>query len=121
MGHLFPFCCWGKGFKILEGVAVESHKRGSNDTAKINQSLVVNLVLGQQFHVVAEIAQEPVELPQGSWGAIETTGERPARQRFRLKYYKPNEQKGFLAVPAIGGPFDTSKKQTFERNIAAKF
>ena len=40
-----------------------------------DQSFLIDLVAAEQFGVVAEIAQEPAELPQGFRGAIE-----PARE-----------------------------------------
>ena len=56
---------------------------GSPDhAAEIDQGLFVHLILGEQFRVIAEIAQEPIQLPESSFGAIEPTREGAALEGF---------------------------------------
>jgi hypothetical protein len=49
--------------------------RCPNDSAKLEQSFFIHLVLAEQIGVIAEIAQKPIELPEGSFGAIQPTRE----------------------------------------------
>ena len=74
-GKLFPLHRRGKGFEVLEGSSVQSDMGCPNDSAKLQQSFLINLILVEQVGVITEITQEPIQLPEGSFGAIE-----PARK-----------------------------------------
>ena len=49
--------------------------RCPNDSAKIEQGFLIHLISAEQFGVIAEIPEEPIELPERSFGAVQ-----PARE-----------------------------------------
>jgi hypothetical protein len=53
-----------------------------DDAAKPDQALLINFISPEQLGVVAEVAQEPVELPQRSRRAVETADDRMAAEFF---------------------------------------
>ena len=72
---LFPLRFGSKGFEVLERPTVQSDMGCPDDSAELWQSLLINLILVEQVGVIAEITQEPIQLPEGSFGAVE-----PARK-----------------------------------------
>ena len=70
-----PTRCGSEGLEILESSAHQGDVRGPNDPAKVYECLFIDLILCEEFLVVAEIAQEPIELPERAFGAVE-----PARE-----------------------------------------
>jgi hypothetical protein len=66
-------------------VTVEVRKAGPDDSAKITQSLFVDLVEAEQFRVVAKIAKKPGEFPKGTLGAVQASRERECFMRSRLE------------------------------------
>ncbi len=111
--EFFPFRCGGEGFQILKSVAVQGFICGPDDTAEVDQGLLIHLILAEQFHVVAEIAQEPIELPEGAFGRVEPAGE-AALERLGFEHNESEAGKPF-GMPAIGGPFDANQEQSFEQ------
>ena len=70
---LFPLRRRSKGFEVLKGSTVQRDVGCPNDSAELEQSLLINLILVEQVGVIAKITQEPIQFPQGSFGAIEPT------------------------------------------------
>ena len=68
---LFPLRRRCKGFEVLKGSAVQRDIGSPNDSAELEQSLLINLILVEQVGVIAEITEEPIQLPEGSFGAVE--------------------------------------------------
>src|ERR1700752_1042367 len=89
-----------------------------NDAAKFEQSFIVNLILSEQFRVVSEIAQKPIQLPKGSFRAVQPTRKRSCCKRLRLENHKANGQEWFLRMPPIGGSIDANEEQAFESAFA---
>jgi hypothetical protein len=44
-----------------------------HDAAELDESPLIDLILVEQVGVVAKITQEPIQFPEGSFGAIEPT------------------------------------------------
>ena len=114
MGEFFPVGCGSKGFKILKGMAIQGCVCGSHDAAEIDQGFLIHLILAERLHVVAEIAQEPIELPKGPFGRVEPAGEGSALERFGFEHHESNLQESLLRMPAVGGPFDANQEQPFQ-------
>jgi hypothetical protein len=89
--------------------------RCPNNSAKAEERFLVNLVSAKQISVIAEVPEKPVQLPQGSLGAIQPPGERSSCKRFRLENDKTNRQEGFLRMPPIGRSIDANEEQAFEK------
>jgi hypothetical protein len=66
-------------------MAVQDYMCGLDDAAEVDQGLIVDLILAEQFHVVSEIAQEPIELPKGALSAVEPPGERAVLKNLRFQ------------------------------------
>jgi hypothetical protein len=73
-GEFFPGGFWSKSFEVLKGSAIASYLRGTQDTAKIEECFLIDLILAKQVRVIGEIPQEPTEFPQRSLRAIEPAG-----------------------------------------------
>ena len=115
--EFLPFRFWGKGFKVLECVTIQGYVGGPDDAAEVDQGLFIYLILGEQFHVIAEVAQEPVELPEGAFGALEPAGEALSGERLWFEHGESEQQEGLLRVPAVGGPFDAHEEGAFQGMI----
>src|ERR1700719_1395237 len=89
-----------------------------NDSAKFEQSFIVDLILSEQFRVVSEIAQKPIQLPKRSFGAVEPAQKRSFRKRFGLENDKPQRQERLLRMPAIGSSIDPNESQPFEKTVS---
>ena len=118
MGEFFPFGCRGERFQILKSVAVHGFIRGPDDAAEIDQGLLIHLILAEQFHVVAEIAQEPIEFPEGAFSRVKPTGEGSMLERRWLQHNESDLQESLLRMPSVGSPFDADQKQAFDGLVA---
>ena len=86
---------------------------GPDDTAKIDQGFLIDLILGEQFHVIAKIAEEPIELPERPFGRVKPAGERAALKGVGLEHNESDLQESLLRMPAVGSPFDADQEQAF--------
>jgi hypothetical protein len=92
--------------------------RGPNDSAELEESFFIDLILAEQIGVISEITQEPIQLPEGSLGAVQPTGECSSSKRFRFNDDEPDRKERFQGMPAVGRGIDSNQKNTFERTIA---
>jgi hypothetical protein len=99
-------------------VAIQRFVCRSDDTAQIDQGPLIHLILAEQFHVVTEIAQKPIESPEGAFTAVEVAGEGSAFERCRLQHDEPDLEKGLLRMPAVRGPFDANQEQALQWSVA---
>ena len=110
---------WGEAVKVEEGGTVQNRVADLDDAAESNEVLVIDFIPPKYFGVVAEVAEEPGELPQGFRRAIHTAGNSVSRERLWLKDGEAQEVIGFLGVPAILGPVHTHQEQAVG-NIARR-
>src|SRR5690348_8919549 len=88
--------------------------RNTDHPSQIHQSFLIDIILSEQGLVIAEVAQEPIEFPQGFWCAIEPSRETPP---FIFLGFEDDEGEGeerLLRVPAIRGSFNSDQKQSLE-------
>ncbi len=71
------------------------------DSLKIDEFSRIDFILADEFRVIAEVTEEPVEFPEGLGGAVEPPGERLARELLRLDDGEAERELGLLAVVAI--------------------
>ena len=64
--RFFPLCGWREAVEVEQGSAIYDMAEPDH-TSEADQLPVIDLISAQQFGVVAEVAQEPVEFPQCSW------------------------------------------------------
>ena len=74
-GEFFPAAGRGKTVQPEQGSAVEDDVADLDHALQTYELRFVHFVASEQFGVVAEVAQEPVQLPQGFRAAIEPAGE----------------------------------------------
>src|SRR5438876_5332141 len=88
--------------------------------AQTGNILVIDLITSQKFRVVAEIAQEPVQLPQCLGCAVEASTESIAGEGFGLKHSEQDCVVGLLRMPAILHSLNANQEktigQTFRRS-----
>jgi hypothetical protein len=88
--------------------------RRANDSQKVNERPFINLVSIKQVSVVAKISKEPMEPPQGPFGAIQPAEKRPVLKRLRLQNHQSELNEWFLWVPPIGSSFHLHQEKTIE-------
>ncbi len=66
-GEFFPPGRRRKAVEVEDRDAVYGDFADLDHAPQIDQGLVVDLILSQQFGVVAEVAQEPAQLPHCLW------------------------------------------------------
>ena len=71
--------------KSEQGGAVENDVADFDHAAETDRALVIDFIAAEQFGIVAEVAQEPIKLPQGFGSAIETSGKSMAGKSTRLE------------------------------------
>ena len=77
---------------------------------QVDQGLVLDLVLSEQFRVITKVTQEPAQLPHGSGRAIQATGHEAPGQMFGLQDGEADLVIGLLFVPPILGPIDPDQE-----------
>ena len=70
----FPATGGGKTIQPEQGSAVEDDMADLHHAGEADQLRFIDFIATQQFDIVAKVAQEPVELPQGFGVAIEAAG-----------------------------------------------
>jgi len=95
-------------------MSVEAGKTGSDDTAKIQERLFIDLISGKELCVVAKVVEEPTEFPERPLGAVEATGEGKCFMGGGLQDAKAQGKEGLLGMPAIGGPLDPDQEEPVE-------
>ena len=77
---------------------------------------LVDFVASEQFGVVAEVAQEPVQLPQGLRAAIEPAGDDLSGKPAGLKDGQSQCVIGLLCLPLKPGPLHPNQEDSV-RNL----
>jgi hypothetical protein len=98
----------------LVEVTVEVGERRPNNSSKIQECFFVDLISAKEFGVIAEISEEPGELPKRSFRAVESSGKGQCLMGGWFKDAEAKRQKGLLRMPAIRSPLDTNQKQPIE-------
>jgi hypothetical protein len=113
--ELLPFTGRSKSFEVLVGTPVEGDERSSNDSPKVQERFLVDLIFPEQFGVIGKVPKKPIELPKCSLAAVQPPREGMGCERLGLKDYKAKNQEGLLRMPAIGSCIDTHQEQALER------
>ena len=79
-----------------------------------SKRLFIDFVSAHQIGVIAEIAQEPAELPEGLGSAVEPAGEGMALVFFGFENDEPQDVERSLRMPAIEGPIDADQEDAFQ-------
>src|SRR5271157_1322076 len=117
-GKFLPFSGRSEGFEVLEGAAVQGDMRGSEDSPKVQESLFLHFIAAEEVPVVAKISQEPIELPESSFGTVQPASDGPSGKGLGLQHHKPDGEEWFLRMPAVGSSIDTDQEQSFEETVA---
>src|SRR6266852_1884199 len=112
--ELFPLSRRGEPFKVQERTAVEGGAGGSDNPAQAQQSFFIDLVPAEQIGVVAEVAQEPVELPQGLGGTVKPSGHGFSGKLLGLEDGQAQGEERLLRVPAIERSLDPNEEEPFQ-------
>src|SRR5713101_4129723 len=116
--ELFPLRRRGESLKVKKGPVMQGRVGNANDSTEIEESLLIDLVLTEQVGVVAKISEEPVELPQRPFCAIQPACERAPCERLWFQDNKSNQPEWFLRMPAIGSPLDTDEEEPLKPLLA---
>src|SRR5713226_766805 len=115
---LFPLSRRGESLEIQKGPVMQGRVGNANDSPKVEESLLIDLVLAEQVGVVTKISEKPVELPQRPFCAIQPAGEGASCERLRFQDNKSNHPEWFLRMPAIGSPLDTDEEWALKPLLA---
>ena len=85
---------------------------GTKDTCQAKESLFIDFVTPKQVRVIAEIAQEPVQFPEGFLGAIEPARNLAGGKLLRLEDRETEGEEGFLGMPTVVGAVDSNQEYT---------
>ena len=88
-------------------------------TPQVDQGLFINFILVQQFSVVAEVTQEPAELPHRPGRAIQPAGHETPGQVLGLQDGEADLVIRLLLVPAILGSIHRTRKIPFGKCFIA--
>src|SRR5437868_43478 len=70
-------------------------------TYESDQLFFIDFIASEQFRVIAEIAQKPIQLPQSFRGAVEPPSKGMAGEGIGFDYLKVKRVVSLLPVPAI--------------------
>ena len=105
-------------FSGSEGVEVEVEHAFDDRVADFHHTLqsdqraIVDFTPAEQFGVVAEIAQKPVQLPQRFGCAVKAAGESVALEELRLEHTKYDSLERLLCIPAVLGSLNPGEEKT---------
>jgi hypothetical protein len=88
--------------------------RGTNNPAKVEEGLFIDLISIQQVGIVAKVSKKPMELPQRPLGAIQSAEEGPVLEGLRLQDDESEFNEWFLWVPLIPRSLHTNQKNAIE-------
>ncbi len=100
-GKLLPLFSACKSFQVEKRSAGDRGVSDFCDSLQIDEFSGIDFILADEFRVIPEVTQEPIEFPEGLRGAIETPGERLARELLRLDDGEAERELGLLAVVAV--------------------
>src|ERR1700747_1354375 len=92
--------------EVEQGGAVDGGVADLHYAAKSGECLLIDLFASEQLRVIEEIAEEPVELPQGFGGAVHPPRNDSSGQFVRFKDGEPQDGEGSRRMPAVIGAFD---------------
>jgi hypothetical protein len=95
-------------------MAVNCRESRPNDSSKIQESSLINLVSTEQFGVVAKIVNEPAELSKRTLCAVETPREGKRLEESGLENAEANSKEGLLRMRAIGSSFDPNEEDSVQ-------
>src|ERR1051325_2468741 len=110
--ELIPLAGGSKGVQVQVRAAADGGVGDLRDPGKSDDVLLVQLIAAEHFGVVTEITQEPTQLPQRSFRAVEPPGKGSARHLLGFKYCEANCVMWLLLVPAILHPLDSDQVHT---------
>jgi hypothetical protein len=93
---------------------MEGDRRSANDAAKVQKRLLVHLVAAKEFIVIAKVTQEPTELPESSFAAVQPSGEAPCGERCGLLNHEAEEQEWLLGMPAVRSTVHAHQEKPIE-------
>ena len=71
---MLPLTGRRESIQIEQGRPVNDSVADLDDTAEPDQTFLVDLIPAEQFSVITEVAQKPVEFPQCSRRAVKAAG-----------------------------------------------
>src|SRR5271157_3768725 len=116
-GKFLPLGGRSEGFEVLEGAAVQGDMRGPEDSPEVQESLFLHFIAAEEVTVVAKVPQEPIELPESPFGAVQPANDGPSGKGLGLEDHKPDGEEWFLRMPAVGSSVDPDQEQPFEEAV----
>src|SRR5437762_1802924 len=102
---------WRKAIEVEVSNAVQRGTAHFHYAPQVDESFVIDLSSSQQFGVVPEVAQKPIQLPHRPGRAVETSGHEASGQMFGLEDHEVDLVIRFLLVPAILGPINPNQEK----------
>ena len=84
---------------------------------QVDQGLVIDLILSEQFGVIAEVAQEPAQLPHRPGRAVQAAGHETPGQVPGLEDGEADLVIRLLLVPAILGPIHPDQEDPIRNRV----
>ena len=122
MGHLRAVqVSWGEFFPLAGGSATVEAEQGSaveHDVTDLDHSLqahklvFVHFITAEQLDIVAKIPQEPVQLPERFWIAVEPTGDDVIGKPVWLKNDHAHRVVRLRGLPPVEDPLHPNQKNS---------
>jgi len=91
--------------------------RSLDDALETEKCFHIDLVLTEEFRVVAEVPKKPAEFPQGLFGGIQSSDEGFLFEGLRFHNHKAEFEKRFSRLPAEKRAIDTNQKTAFQKVV----
>src|SRR5689334_18849266 len=98
--EFLPAASRGKAIEPEQGSAVDDDMTHLHHPVESDHLRLIDFIAAQQFDIVAKVAQEPVELPEGFGSAIKSAGNDVVEKAAGLENVERKRVIGFLCLSA---------------------
>jgi hypothetical protein len=91
----------GKAVQIKQRGAIYDGVADLDDAAQTEQTFLIDFIAADEFGVIAEVAQEPIELPQSFGCAVEATRYGPPGEMLGLDHGHAQKVVRLLLMPIL--------------------
>jgi hypothetical protein len=114
----FPFPRRREAIKILIGTLVYECVTNLDDALQAEKCSHINLILTEEFRIVAEAPKKPAEFPERFVGGIQSSNGNFLFKRLWLQNHKGSLEERFSRLPAKERTIDSNQKTSFQTVLA---
>lgn len=88
--------------------------RSLDDALQAEKCFHIDLVLAEEFSVVAKVPKKSAEFPERLFGGIQSSNKCFLFESFRFQYHKAQFEERFSRLPTKGRAINADQKPTFQ-------